>query len=150
MSRSPRARRLDETVREKLAYILTEEISDPRLDLVTLTGVQVTSDHSYADVYVIAHGDQERYDEALAGLESAKGRIRSLLARTVRTRTVPELRFHIDTSVDEGMRIDEALKHVPPTIVEAETHASEESDATAEAGATGNADALEPDAGEDA
>lgn len=116
MARNPRARRLDETVRENLAFILAEEISDPRLELVTVTGVEITSDHSYADVYVIAHGDAERYAEALAGLDSAKGRIRSLLARTIRTRTVPELRFHIDESVDEGMRIDAALRNVPPTL----------------------------------
>lgn len=117
MPRNPRARRLDETVRERLAQILAEEISDPRLDLVTLTGVRVTSDHSYADAYVIAHGDLDRYQEVLDGLNSAKGRIRSLLARNLRTRTVPELRFHIDESVDEGMRIDEALHNVPPSLV---------------------------------
>lgn len=116
MARNPRARRLDETVRAKLARILAEDISDPRIDLVTVTGVELTPDHSYADVYVIAHGDAERYAEALAGLESAKGRIRSLLARSVRTRTVPELRFHLDESVDEGMRINEALRNVPPTL----------------------------------
>jgi len=149
MARSPRVRRLNETVREKLAVILTEEISDPRLDLVTITGVQVSSDGSYAEVYVIAHGDQDRYDEALEGLESAKGRIRSLLARTLNTRTVPELRFHIDSSVDEGARIDEALKAVPPTIAEEREREAEL--AAAQAAATAAAEATEGEAadGED-
>ena len=60
--------------------------------------------------------DPERYDEVLAGLESAKGRIRSLLGHALGWRVTPELRFFIDEVVDAGMRIDEALTAVPPTL----------------------------------
>ncbi len=125
MKETPRTRKLNEMAREAIASILIEKIADPRLDMVTLTGVKVSSDLTVANVYVIAHGDQERYDEVLAGLESAKGRIRSLLGQRVKMRFTPELRFFIDESVDEGMRISEALKDVPPTLL-----AEEESDQT--------------------
>jgi len=131
MARDTNARRLDESVRAKLTSILAEDISDPRLELITITGVKVTTDKSYADVYVIAHGDEERYQEVLQGLESAKGRIRSILARSLSTRVTPELRFHIDPSVDEGARIDEALREVPPTLVE---DRAEETEAVLDAG----------------
>lgn len=118
MKSTPRTRKLGETVREALAEVLREDVSDPRLDFATITSVQVSTDLGVADVYVTTHGDQARYDELLEGLHSADGRIRSGLARRVSMRVVPELRYHLDTSVDEGMRISEALKNVPPTLRE--------------------------------
>jgi ribosome-binding factor A len=117
MKQTPRTRKVNETVREAVASILCDEISDPRLEFVTVTGAEVSPDFSVGVVYVIAHGDEERYAEVLAGLDSAKGRIRSLLGRRIKTRLTPELRFAIDPSVDEGMRISEALKQVPPSLL---------------------------------
>ena len=116
MRQTPRSRRLNDAVQEAIAFIIEEDISDPRLELVTVTGADVTKDLSVARVYVTAHGGEERYAEVLEGLESAKGRIRSLLARRVPMRQTPELRFQVDTSVDAGMRMSEALTDVPPTL----------------------------------
>jgi len=117
MKQTPRTRKVNESVREAVASMLVDEIADPRLDFVTVTGAEVSPDFSVATIYVIAHGGEERYAEVLAGLESARGRIRSLLGRRVKTRITPELRFAIDPSVDEGMRISEALKDVPPSLL---------------------------------
>lgn len=114
MKITPRTRKINETVKEALARILVDEIADPRLDLVTVTSVEVSGDLRVAMVYVIAHGDAERYADALKGLESAKGRIRSLLGRRVRMKQVPDLNFRIDTSIDEGMRISEVLRATSP------------------------------------
>ncbi|MBE0416722.1 MAG: 30S ribosome-binding factor RbfA [Coriobacteriia bacterium] len=116
MKQTPRTRKVNETVREAVAIILSEEVSDPRLDLVTVTSAEVSPDMMVANIYVITHGGAERYAELLEGLESAKGRIRSLLGKRITLRFTPELRFLIDRSVDEGMRISEALKDVPPTL----------------------------------
>jgi len=116
MSRESHGRKNDEHAREVLASILATEISDPRLALITVTGAKVSSDRSYTDVYVSASPDS--YDEVLSGLESAKGRIRSLMGSAVGWRVTPELRFHIDESIDEGERISEALRNVPPTLVD--------------------------------
>ena len=118
MKQTPRTRKLAETVREAIADILQHKISDPRLELVTVTGVETSTDMMLANVYVTAHGDEERYAEVLEGLESANGRIRSLLGRRIKTRFTPELRFFIDESVDASMRMTEALKNVPPTLAE--------------------------------
>ncbi|MRR11858.1 30S ribosome-binding factor RbfA, partial [bacterium] len=87
-----------------------------RLDLITVTGVSVSPDVMQANVYVTAHGDDERYREVLQGLESAKGRIRALLGKRMTARFTPELRFFIDESVDAGQRMNEALKEIPPTM----------------------------------
>jgi len=116
VSRESHGRRNDEQAREVLASIITTEISDPRLALVTVTGAKVSSDRSYVEVFVSASPD--RYDEVLEGLESAKGRIRTLMGSAVGWRVTPELRFHIDPSIDEGARIAEALGNVPPTLVD--------------------------------
>lgn len=107
-------RRLAEQLREKLGYILLFEIADPRLDLVTVTGVEVSQDRSYARIFVSCEG--ARYEEVLGALAAARGRIRSLLARALDWRVVPELDFRIDKSTDEAERIALALENVPPTI----------------------------------
>lgn len=114
MKQNNATRRLGEQLREKLGYILLFEVSDPRLDLVTLTGVEVSIDRSFARVFVSCDGD--RYEEVLEALGSAKGRIRSLLARSLDWRVTPELDFRIDRSTDEAERIARALENAPETI----------------------------------
>lgn len=116
MKSTPRTRKLGESVREALADVLLTEVQDPRLELATITSVQVSADLHVADVYVTAHGDEERYQALLEGLRSADKRLRAGLARRVQMRFIPELRYHLDRSVDEGMRIYEALKDVPPSL----------------------------------
>ena len=114
MKQNSATRRHAEEAREKIATILMMEISDPRLDLVTVTGCEVSVDRSVCKVWVSA--DPDSYDEVLEGLQSAKGRIRSLLGRSLTWRVTPELIFQIDRSTDQAQRIAEALKNVPPTM----------------------------------
>lgn len=145
MKTTPRTRKLNESVREALAEILVDGVSDPRLAMVTVTSAEVASDARYAIVYVTAHGGPERYEEVLAGLDSAGGRIRSALGRRVRLKFVPELEWRIDDSVDEGMRIAEALRDVPPGITDAgddELEAAEDGDGPPDDAATAEEDSL--------
>ena len=114
MKQTQATRRLGEQLREKLAQILLFEISDPRLDLVTLTGVEVSIDKSFARVYVSC--EPERYDEVMDALDAAQGRIRSILARSLDWRVTSALDFKIDPSTDEAERISRALENVPATI----------------------------------
>lgn len=114
MKQNSLTRRLSAQLREKLGYILLFEIADPRLDLVTLTGVEVAQDRSFARIFVSCDGD--RYEEVLEALDAARGRIRSLLARALDWRVTPELEFRIDRSTDEAERIARALENVPETL----------------------------------
>lgn len=114
MKQTPLTRRLGEQLREKLGYILLFEIADPRLELVTLTAVEVSQDRSFARVFVACESD--RYEEVLEALEAARGRIRSLLARSLDWRVTPELAFKIDRSTDEAEAITRALENVPATL----------------------------------
>lgn len=101
-------RRSEEQVREVIATILAQEISDPRVEFVTVTNVLLNADRTVASVYVST--DKGQYENALAGLESAKGRIRSLLGHSVEWRQTPEIRFFIDDAIDEAERIDQAIR----------------------------------------
>lgn len=114
MKQNQASRRTSEIAREKLSYILLFEISDPALELVTLTGCEVSIDKSYMRAYVSC--EASRYEEVLAALGRAKGRIRSLLGQSLGWRVTPEISFEIDTTADEAERIAQALLDEPPTI----------------------------------
>ena len=114
MKQHQNSRRMGQQAREKLGYILLFEVSDPDLQLVTLTGCEVSVDKSVVVAYVSC--DSSRYDEVTAALARAKGRIRSLLGRALGWRVTPELVFRIDTTADEAERISRALQNVPETL----------------------------------
>lgn len=116
MKSTPRTRRLGENVREALAEVLRDDIADPRLDFATITSVEVSADLNLANVYVTTHGGADEYEALLEGLHSADKRIRAGLARRVQMRVIPELHYLLDTTLDQSMRITEALKNVPPTM----------------------------------
>ena len=114
MKQNQFSRRTNEIAREKLSWILLFEISDPDLQLVTVTSCEVSVDKSFMRVYVSCEPD--RYEKVLAALKRAKGRIRSLLGHALNWRVTPELDFKIDTTTDEAERIAQALEVVPPTL----------------------------------
>lgn len=107
MKQSSSNRRVNEQAREVISEILLFEISDPRLDMVTITGVEVSYDRSVANVYYST--EPSRYTEIAQAFNAAAGRIRSLMAKKLSWRVAPELRFHLDESVDNAQRIAEAL-----------------------------------------
>lgn len=107
MKSNAASRRTSEELKSKLANVLLFNISDPRLEMITITDVEVSKDRETADVYVSAAHD--RYDEVMAGLNAAKGRIRSLVGKSLGWRVTPELRFRIDRSVDAAQRIASVL-----------------------------------------
>jgi len=109
MKAYPRSRAMGETVREIIARLILEEVADPRLDLITVTGVDMSPDLRHANVFVTAHGDEARLAEVLVGLDSAKGHLRSLLGRAITLRHVPALHFRVDPAIDEATRITDAI-----------------------------------------
>ena len=111
MKQNANSRRSGQIAREKLASILLFEVADPDLDLVTLTGCEVSVDRSFVRAYVTC--EPERYDTVMAALERAKGRIRSLLGHALGWRVTPELAFSIDSSTDEAERIGLVSRVVP-------------------------------------
>ncbi len=111
-----RTDRVADQLQQELAVLIQREVKDPRLGMVTVSGVTVSRDLGYADVYVTLLGDDdaERIKQNLAVLKRAGGFLRSQIARRIKLRHVPELRFHFDESVVRGHRlsslIDEAVE----------------------------------------
>lgn len=109
MKQGSSSRRVNEQARQVIAETLMFDISDPRLRMVTITGCEVSFDRSVCNVYYTASPDS--YGEVEEAFAKAKGKIRSVLAKKLSWRTSPELRFFIDSSVDEAERIARALAH---------------------------------------
>lgn len=104
---SQRTQRLADQIQRELADLIRLELKDPRLGMVTVSGVKVSPDMGYADVYVTVIGSSldERPDESLAVLNAASGFLRGELGRTIRTRMTPRLRFHFDEVTARGNRM---------------------------------------------
>lgn len=108
MKQNSASRKVNRQAREVISNIILFETSDPRLDGVTVTSCEVSFDRSYCNVFYTA--DPESYDDVEAAFAKAAGHIRSAMAKQVDWRVAPKLRFMLDESVDEGGRIDAALR----------------------------------------
>ena len=111
MASNNRTRRIAEEIRKIVSTMLINGIKDPRINsLVSVTDVEVTSDLSYAYIYVsILGGDEE---STLDGLKSACGYIRKEVEKNIKIRHTPEIIFKIDDSLLKGMYMDELIKKV--------------------------------------
>ena len=111
MASNNRTRRIAEEIRKIVRTMLINGIKDPRINsLVSVTDVEVTSDLSYAYIYVsILGGDEE---STLDGLKSACGYIRREVGKNIKIRHTPEIIFKIDDSLLKGMYMDELIKKV--------------------------------------
>ena len=101
----PRTRRVGEQIQRELAALIRDELKDPRLGMVSVTVVEVTRDLAYAKVYVSVLGTEEQSIESVKVLNHAAGFLRHKLGKIMHTRTVPEMRFHLDRSLEEGARL---------------------------------------------
>ena len=114
---SIRRERISEQVRQEIARLLREEVSDPRIGMLTLTRVKVSPDLSTAIVLwspldVRAETD---LDEMSDGLDSASGYLRRQLAQNLSLRRTPELKFEYDASLAEGSRTLALLRSLEDT-----------------------------------
>jgi len=106
-----RTQRIDALVQETIARLIEAEINDPRLKMVTVTGVNVSKDLSIAKIYVITREESQK-ELMLKLLGKASKFLRHRLAQEVDLRKIPELRFYYDDSIAEGMHIDQLLNQI--------------------------------------
>jgi ribosome-binding factor A len=113
-------RRVSELIRTHLTILLKRKANDPRLEMVTITDVTVTSDALRADVHFSVLGGAEAQAETQAGLEGAAGWLRRELGRRLRLRNTPELIFHYDPSLERGEHIASILDELRVSDEESE------------------------------
>ncbi len=104
--------RVAEEIRREVSFIITEDVKDPRLGMISITDVEVSGDLSFAKIYFSMLGDEKQKETNLQALDRAKGFIRSELAKRIRVRHVPEISFHFDPSLEQGARISALLKTI--------------------------------------
>jgi len=112
MPSEERARRIANRILEEIADLLIKEVSDPRLQMVTITDVKVDRELAYATIYFSILDDPSRVEEVKAGLERARGFLRSQLASRIRLRSFPQLRFRYDPTSVQVARIEELLAEI--------------------------------------
>ena len=117
---APRRARIADQIQRELAEVIRTELRDPRVGtMVTLTGIEMSRDGSHAKVFFTVLGAESAARDATEGLQSAAGFLRSEIAHRLSTRSVPELHFHFDESVERGVRlsrlIDDAVAPPKPT-----------------------------------
>src|SRR5712671_961363 len=110
---SERMRRVNESVRQVLAEALPD-LKDPRIGLVTITGVVTSPDLRVATVYVSVLGNARKRRATLEGLESAHGLLQARLGRQLRMKRTPELTFEYDLSVERGVRMTQLIDELAP------------------------------------
>lgn len=119
-----RTDRISDQIQRDLALMLQREIKDPRIGMVTISSVKVSKDLSYADIYVTFMDKESEAEsqDALKALNSASGFLRSALAKLLSIRVMPKLRFHYDSTIVEGARLDSLIKRA---LAEDQAHAKD-------------------------
>jgi len=102
-----RTDRIAEQIQRELAQLLRLEVKDPRVRMVTITGVEVTRDYAHAKVfYTTLDGDSKELQQ---GLERTAGFLRSKLASAMKLRITPQLHFAYDASVERGSHLSQLI-----------------------------------------
>lgn len=125
---SPRVQRVADQIQRELATLIQLEVNDPRVGMVSVTGVTVSKDLAYAKVYVTVLNslqdgaeinastlnepgslDRLEIDENVKALQKAAGFLRTMLSKRLKTRMVPKLQFHYDGSVQRGHQLSSLI-----------------------------------------
>ena len=106
---SPRVRKIADRIQVIVAEMLERRIKDPRLGFLTITDVRLTGDSQQATVFYTVLGEQDELDATAAALESAKGLLRSEVAKQLGMRHAPSLTFIHDALPENARHLDEVL-----------------------------------------
>lgn len=104
-----RMRRVNEVLRQVISDAITNDLSDPRLEMATVTSVDTTPDLRHAKVYFTVLGDEQAKADALKGLKRAHNVLQGKVAAETHMKNTPNLAFEYDESIESGMRIDALL-----------------------------------------
>ena len=109
-----RAQRIGDQIQRELVELLRDEVKDPRVGMITITGVEVSADYGHAKIFFTVLAGVEHARETLQALQRAAGFLRTGLSHRLNLYSVPQLHFFYDDSIESGMRlsalIDQAVE----------------------------------------
>jgi ribosome-binding factor A len=108
----PRSHRIADQIQRDLAQVIQREMNDPRVSMLTISGVDVSRDLAVARVYVTSLQQDVDMDSVIAVLNRAAGFLRHQLGRHLRLRNIPELRFSYDESIQRGIDMSRLIDEV--------------------------------------
>lgn len=118
--------RINGEVQRELSQIIRNEIKDPRIAMMTsVTAVEVAPDLKTCKAYISVLGDEKAKEDTIAGLRSAEGYVRRLLAKNVNLRNTPEIQFVLDQSIEYGVTMSKLIDDVNRNIHEKDDEADE-------------------------
>jgi ribosome-binding factor A len=118
--------RINGEVQRELSQIIRNEIKDPRIAMMTsVTAVEVAPDLKTCKAYISVLGDDKAKEDTIAGLRSAEGYVRRLLAKNVNLRNTPEIQFVLDQSIEYGVTMSKLIDDVNRDIHEKDDEADE-------------------------
>jgi len=109
-----RTRRVGEQLQRELAILIQQEIKDPRVGMITVSGAEVSKDFAHAKVFITALNEKQGHKETIDALQHAAGFLQFELGKRLQLRTIPRLKFVYDESIERGTNlsalIDSAIK----------------------------------------
>ncbi|MBK5914743.1 30S ribosome-binding factor RbfA [Rhodocyclus purpureus] len=102
--------RVAEQIRREVAELIRSEVKDPRVGMVSITGVELTPDYAHAKVFYSTLADGEHQPAVQKGLDTAAGFLRRELFRRVRVHTTPQLHFVHDRSLERGADLSKLIQ----------------------------------------
>jgi ribosome-binding factor A len=105
-----RQQRVAEEIQRRASVFIRDELKDPRLGFVTVTGVEINSDLTHATVFVSVLGDEAEQEQTMQVLRRAKGLVKRDIGDWLSIRTVPDIAFKLDTSIERGARILQLMR----------------------------------------
>jgi ribosome-binding factor A len=102
--------RISEQIRRELAELIRTELKDPRVGMISITGVEVSADYAHAKVFFSSMSGREHLDSVLAGLQKAAGFLRRELGRRITIHSTPQLHFVFDESLERGADLSKLIE----------------------------------------
>ncbi len=109
---SLRTHKLNELFKREIGQIIQRDLANPRIGFATVTHVEVSADLKHATIRVSVMGDEQQRHTTTAELNKAAGFIQHVLGRRITIRTMPQLQFKLDRSLDAVYRVEELLDEI--------------------------------------
>jgi len=119
-----RSSRIAEQLQRELSELIRRQVKDPRIHLVTITDVDVSPDLSNAKVLISVLGAEGPQPEVVNALNHAAGFLRHTLGRTLKLRSIPELHFHYDDTLDRAAHLDALIRRANAPVHDDEKESS--------------------------
>ncbi len=109
---SRRSARLGSQIKDEISVVINQEVRDPRIGFVTVTGAQLSPDLKHAKVFISVFGSDDDKTNSLRALNHAAGYIRHLLGERLNLKFTPELSFLIDEAPEYGAKIEQLIEEI--------------------------------------